>query len=132
MASTAPASNGVKKTRGKAKRGSTAKKNAGGTMRKKSHGSKTAFIRKHPEMSPIELSEAAKNAGLKITPEYVSTVRSNDKSRGTTSTTKRKVGRPKAATPEQQFRDLLIHFGVDRAAELLAQFRTKLEALTLS
>lgn len=115
------AKNGARDTNGKVR-----------ATRKKEHGSKTDFIRRHPELSPMELAEAARAEGLKIKADYVSTVRSKDKSDGKTTTAKRKPGRPKAATPEKQFRDLIIHFGVGRAAELLEQFRAKLDAIALS
>lgn len=47
---------------------------------------KSALIREaiatHPEKSPIEISELLKTQGLKVPPQYVSTVKSNSKTKG--------------------------------------------------
>jgi kynurenine formamidase len=91
------------------------------------HGSKAAFIRKHPDLKPKALSELAKSKGMKIGASYISTQRSNDKKAGKSPGSKRKAGRPKASNTEREFRDLLIRLGVDRAEDLIASFRAQLQ-----
>ena len=52
----------------------------------KSKVNKSALIREalaaNPEKSPIEISELLKTQGLKVPPQYVSTVKSNSKAKG--------------------------------------------------
>lgn len=45
------------------------------------HGAKAAFIRAHPDQSVSEVAHLAKETGFDMTPQYVSTQRSKDKSK---------------------------------------------------
>lgn len=53
----------------------------------KKGASKSAAIREyrstHPDAKPKEIAESLNQAGHKITPQYVSTILSNDRSKGT-------------------------------------------------
>ena len=107
--------------------GSKTKSPTSTSSRESAHGSKAAFIRKHPDLKPKALAELAKSNGMTIGASYISTQRSNDKKNGKSSGSKRKAGRPKASNTEREFRDLLIRLGVDRAEELITSFRAQLQ-----
>ncbi|MSR60477.1 MAG: hypothetical protein EXS05_23025 [Planctomycetaceae bacterium] len=61
---------------------------------------KSALIREalaaHPEKSPIEISELLKTQGLKVPPQYVSTVKSMAKGQKKAKKLKRKAARASA------------------------------------
>jgi hypothetical protein len=73
--------------------------------RKKSRGEKSAAIRdyrsKNPNAKPKEIAENLNKTGMNITPQYVSTILSNDR-RG-----RRPVGRPRKVAAEGAFDHLL-------------------------
>jgi hypothetical protein len=62
----------------KSKRGKSESAESGGAS-SSGYGSKMAFIRAHPDLSPGEVAAKAKEAGFSFEPKYVSTVRSIDR-----------------------------------------------------
>ncbi len=89
---------------------------------KKKPQSKVSFVRALPEsLTANEVSEKARQAGLKITPGYVYEIRSS---------AKRRAAKPTAATsPDAAFRRLVLDLGVVRAKALLADVEKALQAL---
>ena len=88
--------------------------------------SKADFIRQHPALSAMELVAAGKKAGVKFGPNYVYTLRSADKQKGSTPS---KVGMKgtRAATKglakpsnslEETFIGAILELGATRAQEL--------------
>ncbi len=87
---------------------------------KKKPASKVSFVRALPDtLSANEVSEKAKQAGLRITPGYVYEIRSSAKRRAAkvAAPTKAPVG---GSTADAQFRQLVLDIGIRRAKELLA------------
>ncbi len=77
--------------------------------RTKTRGEKSAAIRdyktNHPNAKPKEIAETLNQSGLKVTPQYVSTILSNDR-RGR-RTVGRPVGRPRKSGAGGAFNHLL-------------------------
>ncbi len=92
--------------------------------KKKPGVSKVEFVRGLPAtMTANEVSQKAKDAGLRITPGYVYEIRSS---------AKRKAARrlPAApASPDARFRQIVLDLGIARARELLVEVEAALKAL---
>ncbi len=92
---------------------------------KKKTPSKVSFVRALPDtLSANEVSEKARQAGLKITPGYVYEIRSSAKRRAA------KVPAPASASgADAAFRQLVLNLGIVRAKALLAEVETALKAI---
>lgn len=90
---------------------------------------KTSFILARPTLSPAEVVTAAKEAGLSVSPNYVSAIRSKN----------RATAKPAAASGLRaarfgdaavaEFTELVITLGTSRAKELVDEVSRKLAAL---
>ncbi len=90
---------------------------------KKKPASKVAFVRALPEtLTANEVSEKARQAGLKITPGYVYEIRSSAKRRA-------KKAAPAATSSDAAFRRLVLDLGIARAKTLLADVEKALQVL---
>lgn len=120
------------------------------TKRAQQTGSKSTFIRQHPDLSVEELLAKAKEEGMTIAPNLIYKVRGRAKVRASAATPPARRGRPpraatareagavtasKEAAParareiEASFRKLVLQLGLQRAKTLLAEVEGKLEAL---
>jgi len=98
---------------------------------------KAAFVRAHANLSPKEIVEKAKSAGMRLDASYVYNVRAYDKSNAKTKTTKRTartvdrkapaVARPISTTAkaEDLLRALGAELGLSRAISILEADREK-------
>lgn len=113
------------------KRKSKAAKKAGSKKpsgpKVKFEGSKTDFIRKHAKLKPLQVEAKAKEAGLKISAGYVSSVRS--KAKGASPGTKRSsaAGTSSRAGAEAEFRRAARAITLDRAQEILNEIAAAYE-----
>ncbi len=88
---------------------------------KKKPASKVAFVRALPEtLSANEVSEKARQAGLKITPGYVYEIRSSAKRKAAKAPIVFGLDRTGKSPADVQFRKLVLDLGIRRAKELLA------------
>lgn len=98
---------------------------------------KAAFVRAHANLSPKEIVEKAKGAGMKLDVSYVYNVRAHDKSHAKSKATKRSaraitrkapaVARPISTTAkaEDLLRALGAELGLTRAISILEADREK-------
>ncbi len=89
---------------------------------KKTAPSKVEFVRALPAtLTANEVSQKAREAGLKITPGYVYEIRSQ---------AKRRAGKAApSVSSDAVFRKMVLDLGLERAKALLLQVETALKAL---
>ncbi len=94
---------------------------------KKKPASKVEFVRGLPaSMTANEVSQKAKEAGLRITPGYVYEIRSSAKRRAAAA---RKPAVAAPASLDARFRQIVLDLGIARARALLVEVETALKAL---
>lgn len=93
-----------------------------------SKGSKTDFINTHADLTPLQVEEKAKAAGLDIKAAYVSSVRSKAKAKGTNGTPARSPrGKASSRDAEAAFRQAARAITLDRAQEILDEIAAAYE-----
>ncbi len=91
---------------------------------KKKPASKVAFVLGLPaELTANEVSQKAREAGLRITPGYVYEIRSSAKRRAAPRQA------PVPTSTDARFRQLVLDIGIVRAKALLVEVETALRAL---
>lgn len=102
----------------------------------KGWGSKTAFILKFPFDVPArQVVEEGRKVGLHFTPQYVYVVRKNARAKerqqagGTPSAARGRRPSTAGRDVEQEFRRLLLEIGLQRAEEILAEMRQRVDRL---
>lgn len=119
------------------------------TKRAQQTGSKSTFIRQHPDLSVDELVAKAEEEGMSIAPNLVYKVRGRAKT-GSVSAAPTRRGRPPRAAAarepgtvaakkepaparandnETTFRKLVLELGLQRAKALLVEVEDRLQAL---
>lgn len=121
------------------------------TKRAQQTGSKSTFIRQHPDLSVEEVVAKAKDEGLIIAPNLVYKVRGRAKARVGSVSTPARRGRPsraaaatreagavsapkelpasRAGDTEAVFRKLVLELGLQRAKALLDEVEDRLQAV---
>lgn len=106
-----------------------AKKKAAATSGKKVN--KSEFVRSHADLTPAQIVEKAKAAGIKLSPSYVYTVRGNQKAkaRKATGASKKKNPLLQHLDHVRALRGVILHVGIDRAKDMMDQIVTDLMAV---
>lgn len=106
-----------------------AKKKAATTGKKVN---KSEFVRSHADLTPAQIVAKANAAGIKLSPTYVYTVRSNQNK----AKARKAAGAPKKKNPLLQhldhiraLRTVILHVGIDRAKEMMDQIVTDLTVM---
>lgn len=93
------------------------KKGKGGKKPADGADNKSAFVRRFPKLAPKEIVAKGAEQGLKLTPGYVSSVRSKDKAAGKGPRKRGKAARLPGG--EAAFRKALQGITLDRAREII-------------
>lgn len=81
------------------------------------------YIKNHSEAKPKEIAESLNQSGYKITPQYVSTILSNDRKKSSQGRRRRAVGSRSSIDHLMAAKKLVIEVGsVQAAQEAISQF----------